>query len=376
LEKLNNEELIVLAKEGNKEAYEFFFSKNDRFNYHIARKYSNVDNLDDLVSLSRIGMLKAYNKFDPSKGVKFITYASRIMINEILMHNRKIKKHKFDVSMDAPISRDEGGNELTIVDILEYEEDYDRLENQEFTDHVISDFQKNLKPKEKIVFNEMILGSSTQVETGKKINLSQSYASRIKTGLIKKLQNKYGNGEVKVRKSLVEPGEFKYAVNNYPELSHTDLARIFNVSTPTIANNFKRLKAGKFDENIAEAGDNIKEKLKKSSEKRLAKKKKVEEKKEDKRMLDILNAEEPTKLDDMLKKGKERYGDALTNLAKEEAKEKEDISKEEIIILKNKISNTSNRDEAAEMIYGLYQMIQAMPKDSKVKMDIIMEVVK
>jgi RNA polymerase sporulation-specific sigma factor len=390
MNKLTNEELIKLAKDGDKEAYEFFFSKNDGLNYHFARKYSNIDNIEDLASISRIGMMKAYKSFNLDKGIKFATYASRIMVNEILMYNRKIRKTKNDISIEAPLHIDGDGNALTIQDVLPDErDDYKDLENSQYASFIIRDFQEDLNERDKAIFNGMILGKKKQREMGKELGISQSYTSRMKGRLEKKLQKRYGNGDVKMRKPSVNPNEFKYAVEKYPELTHNDLARIFGVSTPTISNNFKRLKAGKFDdvEAIIEQGGEIDKKLQNASKARLEKKKKLEEKKEDERMLDIVNSPKDEKINKFLNEAdkmaviepsKEYKKLMLKESIKnnDKALEKLEDSKEEIIILNNKISNKSNRDEAANIIYGLYQMVKSVPKDSKIKFDISLEVSK
>lgn len=121
----SDEEKIYLErfKQGDEEARNILIERNLRLVAHVCKKYStsNVE-LDDLISIGTIGLIKGINSFDDSKGVKLATYVSRCIDNEILMHLRSIKKLGAEVYLNEPIGKDKDDNEIALIDILENDE--------------------------------------------------------------------------------------------------------------------------------------------------------------------------------------------------------------------------------------------------------------
>lgn len=184
--KLSNEELIKLAKDGNLEAYNYLFERNESFCYYIANKFTKDEQLkDEYVSYAKIGMLKAYNTFDLNKDIKFATYASKCMTNEILMFIRRDVKHRNNCSLEEPINIDFDGNELTILDITSNEENIvsKLLDKETFKEY--ENFLNTLSNKEKTIVL-LLLEGKTQQEIAKQLDFSQSYISRLE----KRIKNK------------------------------------------------------------------------------------------------------------------------------------------------------------------------------------------
>ena len=115
----NQEEaLIQRMVQGDQEAKQKLIEHNLRLVVHIAKKYAQNRDMDDLVSCGTIGLIKGVSTYDPAKGVQLVTYASRCIQNEILMRIRSEKKERREVSLSEPIGADSEGNELTLLDIL------------------------------------------------------------------------------------------------------------------------------------------------------------------------------------------------------------------------------------------------------------------
>ncbi|KHE67725.1 RNA polymerase sporulation sigma factor SigE, partial [Halobacillus sp. BBL2006] len=124
LSREEEKELLELLPKGDKAARAMLIERNLRLVVYIARKFENTGlNIEDLISIGTIGLIKAVNTFDPEKKIKLATYASRCIENEILMHLRKSNKLKTEVSFDEPLNVDWDGNELLLSDILGTEED-------------------------------------------------------------------------------------------------------------------------------------------------------------------------------------------------------------------------------------------------------------
>ena len=168
---------------------------NLRLVVFLAKKYENTNtDLEDLVSIGSIGLIKAINTFRGNKNIKLATYASRCIDNEILMYLRKNKKTKSEVSIDQALTLDAEGNELHLEDIIgtekntieqEIENDYDK---QIMIKEILS-----LKPRDReiMILRYGLLGTDefTQKEVAEKLGISQSYISRIEKKVIKKLKN-------------------------------------------------------------------------------------------------------------------------------------------------------------------------------------------
>lgn len=171
MKNLTNEELIILAK-NNEQAKEYFFKRNENFSYFVAHKFFKKTNieLEDLVQIASIGMVKAFNSFKPEKNIKFATYAYMCMRNEILMVLRK-KQPKL-ISISSKIEED---SKITFEDMLVAKD------NTEGTVAFNLDFNKtlkNIKPRNKKIFNYFINGYS-QSEIAKEMEISQAQVSRI-----------------------------------------------------------------------------------------------------------------------------------------------------------------------------------------------------
>ena len=115
-------ECLERFKRGDTSAKEKLINHNMRLVVHIAKKYTGSAETDDLISVGSIGLIKAINTFDYTKGAQLTTYTARCIENEILMLLRSNKKYKNDVSLLSPVGADKDGNELTLMDLL-YEKD-------------------------------------------------------------------------------------------------------------------------------------------------------------------------------------------------------------------------------------------------------------
>lgn len=188
-------ETLIAYKNGDESARTSLIEKNLRLVVYLAQKFENTGiNIDDLTSIGTIGLIKAVGSFDIDKNIKFATYASRCIENEILMYLRKSAKMKTDVSLDEPLSVDKDGNELVLADIMGTDNDYVykkiecKIENE-----ILANLVDNLNPRERYIMqlrygltaqeNEL-----TQKEVADKLNISQSYISRIEKKVLLKLK--------------------------------------------------------------------------------------------------------------------------------------------------------------------------------------------
>lgn len=189
---------IRLLAEGNKEeageAKQMLIERNMRLVAHIAKKYQNVDeDMEDLISIGTIGLIKAVNSYDNTKGSKLATYASRCIDNELLMMLRK-KKNTREVSLYEPIGTDKEGNEISLLDIMEQEQPdiVDRMELEQnvkrlfvLAEHLLTDREKEI-----LYLRYGIDGGDevTQKEIGSILGISRSYVSRIEKRALRKLR--------------------------------------------------------------------------------------------------------------------------------------------------------------------------------------------
>ena len=194
------EDYYVLLKEnGDKNAKDILIEHNLRLVVFLAKKYENTGvDLEDLVSIGTIGLIKGINTFKSGKNIKLATYASRCIDNEILMYLRKTKKLKTEVSIDASLSLDKEGNELHLEDVLGTDADIVTKPIEEEADKklMLKEINK-LKPRDKniIILRYGLLGHDelTQKEVAEKLGISQSYISRIEKKVIKRLQTIVNN---------------------------------------------------------------------------------------------------------------------------------------------------------------------------------------
>lgn len=193
-----NEALLRRAKDGDKQAREDFFRHNERLVMHMVKKLnSNYTTYEDRYSAAYYGFLKAYNTFDFAKGIKFATYATRCMSNEILMHmrdQRKLATRLKTGSLDFVISTDSHENELKLEDVtpdLIAAEEFLAMERQdELTDvqRMLNHLQKIITPNQYKAFVMYTLQDKTQREVGDAIGISQSYVSRMAKQVTMKLR--------------------------------------------------------------------------------------------------------------------------------------------------------------------------------------------
>ena len=190
------EEQIVFEglERGEKQAREKMIVHNLRLVIYIAKKFEcSAVSVDDLTSIGSLGLIKAVNSFIPSKNIKFATYASRCVENEILMYLRKQSNRNVDVSIDDSLSVDSDGNELTLIVVL-YTDGYEVSKNieQESEKQVLWQSINSLTGRERdiILMRFGLNGNSekTQKEVADEIGISQSYISRLEKRIFKKLR--------------------------------------------------------------------------------------------------------------------------------------------------------------------------------------------
>lgn len=193
-------EILDQCKAGNKEARDILIEHNLRLVAHIVKKYymTNKD-IDDLISIGTIGLIKAIDTFDADKGIRLATYASRCIDNELLMMLRSGKKQSKEVYLYEPIGSDKEGHEINLLDILE-SADIDIVDELELQRNIKSLYvliDKVLTNREKQII-EMRYGLNkhepvTQKEIANDIGISRSYVSRIEKKALKKLRESFEN---------------------------------------------------------------------------------------------------------------------------------------------------------------------------------------
>ena len=180
--------------EGDKSARDRLIRHNLRLVAHIIKKYyAAASDQDDLISIGTIGLIKAVQTFDYTKGTRFATYGSRCVENEILMHFRALKKTAGDVSIEEPAQSDKDGNSLCLMDLLTDGEDVaDRTELLMRAEQLYKILDKTLDERERevIVMRYGLYGGQalTQREAAKKLDISRSYVSRIEKRALEKLR--------------------------------------------------------------------------------------------------------------------------------------------------------------------------------------------
>ncbi len=187
-------EIFLRIEQGETKAREELITRNLRLVVYIAKKFESTGiNLEDLISIGSIGLIKAVGTFKPDKNIKLATYASRCIENEILMFLRKNANLKNEVSIDEPLNVDWDGNELLLSDVLGTETDLPEANIESITekDLLIAAIGR-LSPREKMIM-ELRFGinggkEKTQKEVADMIGISQSYISRLEKRIIKKLK--------------------------------------------------------------------------------------------------------------------------------------------------------------------------------------------
>ena len=195
LSKEEEEFYLVMANDGDLYARDKLIEHNLRLVVFLAKKYENTRvDLEDLVSIGTIGLIKGIKTYQMDKNIKLATYASRCIDNEILMYLRKNKKVRTEISFDESLSFDADGNELHLEDILGTEPDIvtRNLEKETEKNIVMEEIHKlNERDKEIIMLRYGLMGHKemTQKDVADLLGISQSYISRIEKKVIRRLKN-------------------------------------------------------------------------------------------------------------------------------------------------------------------------------------------
>ena len=188
------EKLLENLENNDEEAKKTLVERNLRLVVYISKKFENTGiEIEDLISIGTIGLMKAINTFNVSKNIKLATYASRCVENEILMYLRRTNKTKGEISIDEPLKQDGDGNELLLSDILGTENDITSKNIEDEVDKkLLRNSMKNLNDREKHIM-ELRFGfctgdEKTQKEVADMLGISQSYISRLEKKIIGKMK--------------------------------------------------------------------------------------------------------------------------------------------------------------------------------------------
>lgn len=188
---------LEALERGEEDAKQTLIEHNLRLVVYIARRFENTGtNLEDLISIGTIGLIKAISTYRLEKNIKLATYASRCIENEILMHIRKISGQKAEVSLDEPINMDYDGNELLLSDILGTDDDIVTAKLEDDVDlQVLREALRELSGREReiVVMRFGLEGKTalTQKEVALKMGISQSYISRLEKRIMLKLRKEF-----------------------------------------------------------------------------------------------------------------------------------------------------------------------------------------
>ena len=195
LSKEEEDEALELARFGDEIAKNKLIEHNLRLVVFLSKKYENTGvDLEDLVSIGTIGLIKGINTYKPGKNIKLATYASRCIDNEILMFLRKNKKRKTEISFEDSLSFDAEGNELHLEDVLGTEKDIVPKELEDKIDRklLIEEINRlDERDKKIMILRYGLFGHEevTQKDVADMLGISQSYISRIEKKVIKRLKS-------------------------------------------------------------------------------------------------------------------------------------------------------------------------------------------
>ncbi len=188
------EEFLERLKNNDEEAKQTLVERNLRLVVYISKKFENTGiDIEDLISIGTIGLMKAINTFNVAKNIKLATYASRCVENEILMYLRRNNKTKGEISIDEPLKQDGDGNELLLSDILGTESDVTSKNIEDEVDKkLLRISMQKLNDREKNIM-ELRFGfntgdEKTQKEVADMLGISQSYISRLEKKIIGKMK--------------------------------------------------------------------------------------------------------------------------------------------------------------------------------------------
>ena len=197
LTKEEEDKYVDLMMKGDKDARAKLIEHNLRLVAHIVKKFETTTNdVDDLIGIGTVGLIKGIDSFSPSKNVRLTTYIAKCAENEILMYFRADKKNSKNVSIYDGISYDKDGNEVTILDVLKTEEP-DFAEDIYINDNIklLKEYLKVLTPREREVLTKRYgldnTDEITQKEIAKKLGISRSYVSRIEKRAITKILREF-----------------------------------------------------------------------------------------------------------------------------------------------------------------------------------------
>lgn len=189
---------LAACADGDTCAKDKLIEHNLRLVVFLAKKFESTGlDMDDVVSVGTIGLIKAVNSFKPEKQIKLATYASRCIENEILMYVRKLSKRKQEVSLDEPLNVDGEGNELLLADVLGTDADaiYTYVEDSVERQLLVEGLAKLSKREQQIIQMRFGLGGNeerTQKEVADALGISQSYISRLEKRIIGRLKKEIG----------------------------------------------------------------------------------------------------------------------------------------------------------------------------------------
>ncbi|MCM1043545.1 MAG: RNA polymerase sporulation sigma factor SigK [Corallococcus sp.] len=198
----DEKQCLAALKNGDADAREKLICHNMRLVAHIAKKYSNSCDVDDLISIGSIGLIKGIESYSNGKGTTLATYLARCIENEMLMTLRSNKRYKNTVYLQEQLGVDGDGNEYTLMEILPAKEDsvFRKAELNILRENLLKIIDKTLTTREKdIILMRFGLNGSTpltQLETAKKLNISRSYISRIETRALKKIRSVMSDDDV------------------------------------------------------------------------------------------------------------------------------------------------------------------------------------
>ena len=183
---------IIDMQSGDVDAKERLIRHNLRLVAHIVKKYSNVSEAEDLISVGSMGLIKAINTYKLDKGSQLATYAARCIDNEILMYIRANKKHKSNLSLQEKIGVDKDGNEICLMDMIPHKDDntFGRVEQSMIADQIYRAVISTLSKREQEIINMRYgIGTKahTQLEVAKTLGISRSYISRIEKKALGKI---------------------------------------------------------------------------------------------------------------------------------------------------------------------------------------------
>lgn len=195
LSREDEEKYLALARQGDKNARDQLVRHNMRLVAHVVKKYTGAAETDDMISVGSIGLIKAINTYEPSRGTRLATYTARCIENEILMFIRAGKKHKCNVSLSDPVGTDKDGNELTLMDLLFEKEDkvFGSVEQSLMQEKFLAVVKKLLNERETTVIclRYALTGGAPmpQREVARRLKISRSYVSRIEKRALEKLRD-------------------------------------------------------------------------------------------------------------------------------------------------------------------------------------------